>query len=269
MAHRKKPGPKTPWQRRVLYNRMRCVVRLKPSQIENLAAADVFAGRLHTPLNSFLTVKFSESGHPLQEFHAATKRLSQWHRRWGSELHWIYVWEAIGGYHIHALIHIPRNSWQNFAEAIASAFAGHDVLLKRRYAGPSMMAYLCKGTDWATHRHLARQSHIIVKAQGTISWKRCGCTENIGQAARRIAQNNCAQTYTMHPHNCERPRAKPDGNKLRVAHMPSYVVSKPINSPLEATCGAAHMTQAPATPPGRIISTSLGPCASMGHERTQ
>ncbi|MEP6826596.1 MAG: hypothetical protein ABJA10_00830, partial [Aestuariivirga sp.] len=166
MAHRKKPGPKTPWQRRMRYNRSRCVVRLKPSQIKKLAEADVFAGTLKTPLNGFVTIKFSECGHPLLEFCAGTKRLSQWHRRWGGELRWLYVWEAVGGFHLHVLIHIPRDSWQLFAKAIASAFVGHGTVLKRRYVGPSMMAYLCKGTDWATHRWLARQSHIWLKTQG-------------------------------------------------------------------------------------------------------
>ena len=269
MARRKKPGPKTPWQCRTRYNRSRCARRLKPSQIDNLTAANVFAGRLKTPLNGFLTIKFSECGHPLREFQAATKRLSQWHRRWGGELRWVYVWEAIGGFHLHALIHIPRNSRQLLIEAIACAFAGHDFTLKSRYPGPSMMAYLCKGTDWVTHRQLARQSHIHLKSQGIVSWKRCGCTENLGRAARVKAKNNCAQTYTLQSHTCKPSRAIVDYYKRQVNDTLSLVVLQSSTLPLEATCGAAHMTQAPATPPGRIVSNTLDPCASMGHDKTE
>ena len=267
-SHHKKTGPRTPWQLRTRYQRGRCVERLKPNQIESLAAADAFAGRLNAPLNGFLTVKFSEREHPLQEFQAATKRFSQWLRRWGGELHWIYVWEAIGGFHLHALIHIPHNSWQLFAEAIVTAFSGHDTMLKRRYAGPSMMAYLCKGTDWATHSQLSRQTRIKVKAQGSIAWKRCGSTENISPAARRKAQIICTQTYTAQTHVRERPRAIVNSNKHRPPETPSYVVFESPNSPLEAACGAAHITQAPASTPDRIVSTTLDPCVSMGHEKT-
>lgn len=269
MALRKKPGPKTPWQRRVRYNRARCVERLKPTQIENLTAADAFAGTLKTPLNGFLTIKFSERCDPLQEFHAATKRLWQWHRRWGGELRMAYVWEAIGGHHLHALVHVPRGAWQLIGQAFASAFAGHDTLLKRRYAGPSMMAYLCKGTDLVTHWQLGHTSHIKAKAQGSITWKRCGTTANIGRAARTEAQNNCAQTCTKQSHKHEHPRTNTNSSKQGAGIATTYVVSKPFNSHLEAACGAAHTTQAPAKTPNRRISVVLDPCESTGHDKSK
>ena len=122
MARHRKPGPKTAWQNRVHYNRAKCTHRLKPSQIENLTSADTFASLIGTRLNGFLTIKFSEGSHALQEFQTGTKRLSQWHRRWGGELRWIYVWEATGGFHVHALVHVPRRAWRDFGQAVAMAF---------------------------------------------------------------------------------------------------------------------------------------------------
>ena len=269
VAHRKKPGPKTQWQRRVRYNRARCIERLKPSQIVNLTTADVFAGRLGTPLNGFLTIKLSERSHPLSEFHAAAKRLSQWYRQWGGELRWIYVWEAIGGHHLHALLHVPHSSWQLAGNAIASAFTGHDTLLKRRRAGPSMMAYLLKGTDMVTHWQLRGNSTVKARHQGKIIWKRCGTTANIGQAARQNVKTNCAQSCTAHSHIRKRVRTVADGDNHSAGHFATYVVPKSTHSPLEATCGAAHMTQAPAPTPDRIISTTMDPCISTGHEKTE
>ena len=262
-SRKKKPGPKTPWQRRVRYNRTRCIERLKPSQIENLTAADAFAGTLKAPLTGFLTIKFSECGHPLREFHAGVKRLSQWHRRWCGELRLIYVWEAIGGHHLHALVHVPRGVWQLVGQAIASAFAGHDTLLKRRYAGPSMMAYLCKGTDVVTHWQLG-STNTNAKSQGNITWKRCGTTANIGRAARQKAKIICAQTCTRQSHKPEHPRANTNDGKQGAGITPSYVVSKPLKSQLEAACGAAHITQAPALTPDKVISENLGPVRQHG-----
>jgi hypothetical protein len=197
MARRKKPGPKTPWQRRVRYNRSRCLERLKPVQVVNLTEADAFAGTVNAPLNGFLTIKFSERGHPLLEFQGGTKRLAQWHRRWGGELRMVYVWEAIGGYHLHALVHVPRGAWGILNQAIASAFAGHDTLLKCRRAGPSMMAYLCKGADVVTHWQLGCAA-IRAKAQGKVAWKRCGTTANLGRAARQKARAIVHKTARGH-----------------------------------------------------------------------
>ena len=247
MAKGRKRGPKTAWQKRVRYNRANCKERLKPCQVQNLTAADAFASFNGKLLNCFLTIKFSEFAEPLQAFCAGTKRLSQWHRRWGGVLHWIYVWEAISGFHVHALAHVPQQAWQDFSQAMALAFAGHDVLLKRRSAGPSAMAYLCKGTDWVTHRKLRGPSPIGVKKQGCIVWKRCGSSENIGRKARERAgfdakniKNNCAQTYTLGSHISEQQRQLVDTGNSKADNPPSYVVCQTSISALEAAGAAAH-----------------------------
>jgi hypothetical protein len=242
-----KPGPQTRFHDSVRYNRAKCEVRLKPVQIKNLAAADAFTSRNCQALNCYITIKFSECGHPLEAFRIGSKRLSQWHRRWGGELRWLYVWEAIGGFHVHVLAHVPRRAWHHFSKATALAFAGHDVLLKYRSAGPAAMAYLCKGTDLVTHWKLRGPSRISAKVQGRIVWKRCGCSENIGSKARQRAgfdtkkfKNNCAQTYTQGPHIGERARQVVNKGNHKAGNTPSYVVSQTSISALEAAGAAAH-----------------------------
>ncbi len=246
-----KPGPKTPWQKRVRYNRARCLERLKPSQIQNLTEADFFSRSINAPLNGFLTIKFSERGHPLCEFQAGTKRLAQWHRRWGGELRMLYVWEAVGSHHLHALLHVPRGGWQLLRQTICTSFARHDVLLKHRFAGPDMLAYIAKGTDWVTHWKLG-SSKIKAKAQGIITWKRCGTTANIGHATRKKLKFICAETCTRQLNVWERSRASTNGSNQGAGIIPTYVVSKTLKCGLEATCGAAHMAQAQATTPDNL-----------------
>jgi hypothetical protein len=266
MAARKKPGPKTPWQKRARYNRAKCAMRLKPSQVQNLTMADAFASRIGKRLNGFLTVKFSESGHPLDEFRAGVKRLSLWHRRWGGELRWTYVWEAIGGFHVHALAHVPRRAWREFEQATVHAFAGHDVMLKHRTAGPSAMAYLCKGTDLPTHWKLRGHSRVTAKAQGRVAWKRCGVSQNIGLKVRNragFASDNCAETYTRQSHVNGRARLEPNAGNPHAGSAPSLEVSKLLRVPLEAAGGAAHTTQAP-NDAGQDVLRHLGPARQRG-----
>jgi hypothetical protein len=206
----KKRGPKTPWQNRAAYNRARCIKRLKPGQVENLASADAFAAYEGTGLNGWLTIKFASTEIAFADFQSGSKRLSEWFRRSGGNLIWVYVWESVGGVHIHMLIHIPNSIWQLTREAIAAAFDGHDVLLKRRTRGPIAVAYLCKGTDLFTLKRIARGSKMVAKRQGIIGWKRCGTSESIGLKARQVAgfdgikgKNNCAETYTRQKHSGE------------------------------------------------------------------
>lgn len=247
MAKGRKRGPKTAWQNRAQYNRAKCELRLKPCQILNLAAADAFASKINQPLNCYITIKFSERGHPMQAFRVGSKRLSQRYRRLGGELSWLYVWEAVGGFHVHALAHVPHRARPDFSQATALAFAGHDVLLKHRSAGPSAMAYLCKGTDMVTHWKLRGPSRVTAKKQGCILWKRCGCSENIGRKARERAgfdtkniKNNCAQTYSQDTHIGKQQRQVVNDGNREVSHILSYVVSQTSISALEAAGAAAH-----------------------------
>lgn len=251
MAHKRKRGPKTPWQNRVRYNRAKCEDRLKPCQIQNLAAADAYASWTGRRLNYFLTVKFSEIATPLAAFREGVKRLSQWHRHWGGELTWLYVWEAVGGPHLHALVFVPSGARQYFLIEVNRAFAGHNVLLKSRTAGPSAMAYLCKGTDLQTHRKLRGPSQLSAKAQGRIAWARCGITQNIGKLARTKAgfetrnhQSNCVKTYSRRLNKdgqAQSPASKP---KQEIHNTPSLVVLETTNATAKATAGASYAPEA-------------------------
>ena len=229
MTYCKKSGPKTPWQNRVRYNRARCVERLKPSQIQNLASADAFSDRRGYKLNTFVTIKFGETGHPLAAMNAAVKRLSQWFRRWGGELRWIFVWEAIGGPHVHALAHCPPRLRDEFSQTVTKCFEGHDVHIRQRTAGPAAMAYLCKGTDVQTHLQLRGHSQITARRQGAITWKRCGNTENIGLKSRQKAGFNCAETYTHILDTSERQRIVAGADGKQACYISSLVVLQSSN----------------------------------------
>lgn len=199
-SHRKKPGPPTPWQLRARYQRARCIERLKPNQIESLAAADMFARWRGTPLNQFVTIHFREQPDPKRNFEAAIGRLSKWHMRWGGKWTALHVWEATGGFHVHVACHCPKNPDAAHA-AIRNAFAGCDIHIRARTRGQDMMAYLCKGTDVVSHAKIRGPLNIKARKQGVIPWKRCGTTQNIGKSARERAgfeaektQNNCVKT---------------------------------------------------------------------------
>ncbi len=272
MAKGRKRGPKGAWQNRAKYNRAKCELRLKPCQIQNLAAADAFASAIGKGLSCFLTIKFSEFEVPLHAFRHGTKRLSQWHRHWGGALHWIYAWEAKGGFHVHALVHVPSGLWQDFMQVTTRAFAGHNLLHKHRSAGPSAMAYLCKGTDWQSHRALKGNSNIYVKDQGRVTWARCGVTENIGKAARlkagfdsSKAKSNCVKTYRRHSHihKLARPMVNDGGQPF--GSSPSLVVLETTNSTAKMTASAAHATQA-LDGIGNMIQHSWTRAHGTGHE---
>jgi hypothetical protein len=250
MAKGRKRGPKTAWQNRVGYNRAKCELRLKPCQIQSLAAADAFASGISKPLNCFLTIKFSEIEAPLQAFRDGTKCLSQWHRYWGGALHWIYVWEATGGFHVHALVYVPRGLWQDFVQATKRAFDGHNLLHRHRSAGPSAMAYVCKGTDWQTHRTLKSTSRIYAKAQGRVVWARCGVTENVGKSARlkagfdlSIGENNCVKTYRRRLHTPKLARLVVNDGVPLSGNTPSLVVLETTISYGKMTASGENSTQ--------------------------
>jgi hypothetical protein len=199
-SKKSKPGPKTPWQNRVRYSRAKCESRLKPTQIENLSAADAFARWRGRPLNTFVTIRFVDGIDAKSCFEQAIDRLSKWHSRWGGEWSAIHVWEAIGGIHVHLACHYPKHS-HTVHQVIHAAFTGQDVHITTRKAGQGLIAYLFKGTDVVTHSRLHGPRRIKARAQGVILWKRCGTTQNLGKAVRvkvgfeaKNQRNNCVKT---------------------------------------------------------------------------
>ena len=159
------------------------------------------------------------------------KRLSQWHRYRGGELTWLYVWEAVGGPHVHALVNVPRGLETEILRALNDAFAGHDVTLEARRLGPGLMASITRGTDWATHRRIRGSSHIYNKKQGEIHWRRCGVTENINKSARdkagfdtRIPRINCAKTYSERSNSHQKLRSSADDDGRPDQSQLTYIV---------------------------------------------
>ena len=235
----RKPGPSGPWQLRALYQRSRCIERLKPNQIENLCAADAFARWQGKPLNAFVSIRFLETVDARRCFETAIDRLSKWHVRWGGAWFAIHVWEGVGGLHVHLACHCPKYA-SAIREAIHDAFAGHDVHIRRRVGGQGMMAYIAKGTDVVTHSKIHGPRHIKARAQGAILWKRCGTTQNIGKAARVKAgfeaknqRNICVKTSprVLNASALQRMAANIGGNNSGAC--PSLVVSQTLKTHLK------------------------------------
>ncbi len=178
------------WQRKAKYQRRRCRERLRPWQVEALFEADSFARALETPLNAFLTIAWlntADGGEVVQRrFQSGLKAAGEWLRRRGIPRAWIYCHENPNSTrpNLHMLIHLPEHLLQCFHRAAEGWFAASEggVHLRRRN-GPRdrCLSYMVKGTDLATaSRHGAR-----ARRQGPIDFKRAGCSESLGETARR------------------------------------------------------------------------------------
>ena len=240
-SRRKKPGPRTPWQLRAKYQRARCFERLKPNQIENLAAADAFARWLGTPLNHFVTVHFGYQPNPKRIFESALDRLSKWHMRWGGKWLVLYVWEAIGGFHVHLACHCSTKPNVLHA-AINSAFGGCDIDIRARSPGQGMMSYLCKGTDVVTHSKIRGPRDIRARMQGVIPWKRCGTTQNIGKSTREKVGfesknhlTNCVKTSPRELNASASQRTSANSHGGIGGRFPTSIVSEITKIPLQDT----------------------------------
>jgi hypothetical protein len=182
-----KPGPKVPWQRRARYLRARCVERLKPNQIEELGVAYAFARWLGVPLNTCLTIRFPAGADCPSCFRRGQDVLAKRFRRAGYSLHWVYVWEAKGGEHVHCLAHVPKPLARAFPAMLADAYPGCDVHCERSRSPAEALSYITKGTDVVTRAKFQGRRGHPARRQGIIPWKRCGSTQNLGRAARRKA----------------------------------------------------------------------------------
>ena len=82
------------------------------------------------------------------------------------------------------LIHIPRGQLDSFKTMAAKSFdalgSGVDIRPRSNVRDRSL-PYLTKGTDFIT----ARLHGAKPRNQGTVDFKRCGWTENIGAIAHK------------------------------------------------------------------------------------
>ena len=177
------------WQTKARYQRSRRPERLRPWQIENLFAANHFAGFIGLPLNTFVTVSWQntrEGNADIQKrFQRAVKAMGQWFRRRNCPATWIFVHENPGNSrpNCHLLVHVPVGELGLFKERAPMWFdAVEGGVLIRTRNGPKdrCLYYMVKGTDWITaRRHGAR-----ARSQGVVDFKRCGWTQNLGVTAR-------------------------------------------------------------------------------------
>jgi hypothetical protein len=191
-------------------------------------AATTFAAAQGTPLNAFLTVTFADGATAFATFKQSVARLRRLLRSHHLDLHWIYVWEAVGGPHIHALLHIPAGSRSLFEHIIGSAFAGQDThLLTRRWYH---LTYMCKGADFNTFLRIRGKARTHCSRQGTICWKRCGTSLSLGRKAREAAgfgldvrRKNCAETRTSKMHRRSQTRKAIDSQEHIWQRVTAYV----------------------------------------------
>ena len=178
------------WRTKAKYQRRRCPERLRPWQIDSLFEADILARLIGLPLNAFLTVSWKNTGQGTgcvqSRFRKATKAMGQWLRRRNCPATWLFVHENPGNSepHFHMLIHIPCGQLESFKTVAAKWFdaleSGVDIRPRSNVRDRSL-AYLTKGTDFIT----ARLHGATARNQGTVDFKRCGWTENIGAIAQK------------------------------------------------------------------------------------
>ena len=177
------------WQTKSRYQRRRCSKRLRPWQVDALFEADAFALSIGLPLNTFLTVSWTDTSRGSsdipQRFGRATKAMGEWLRRRSAKSCWVFVHENPGGTrpNAHLLIHIPGNLFSQFYEAAPRWFdALADGIYLRKRHGPRdhCLRYMVKGTDYATALRVGARA----RKQGGIDFKRCGWTQNLGVSAR-------------------------------------------------------------------------------------
>jgi len=177
------------WHRKSCYQRGRCCERLRPWQVDGLFEADSFARTIGLPLNTFLTISWTDTSHGgtdiSRRFGRATKAMGEWLRRRSIEPSWVFVHENPGGTrpNAHMLIHIPGNLLCQFQEAASRWFdAMVDGVHVRKRRGPRdhCLRYMVKGTDLMTAKRVGARA----RNQGGIDFKRCGWTENLGLTAR-------------------------------------------------------------------------------------
>ncbi len=177
------------WQQKTSYQRGRCIDRLRPWQIDALFEADRFARSIGRPLNMFLTVSWNNTRVAAEDvskqFGRATKAMGQWLRRRNCPSAWIFTHENPGNSrpNLHMLVHVPVDLVASF-EAIApewfDALDGGVHIRPRRGPRDKCLHYMVKGTDFITARRYGDKA----RKQGTIAFKRCGWTENLGVTAR-------------------------------------------------------------------------------------
>ena len=170
--------------------RYRDTENLKRSQVDELYEATSFAAAIGTQLQTFVTVSWN---HTTYQFNSVSwgkscKRLKRLIGNLGLKATYVYVHENPQNDYpnTHFLIHCGKISLANLKAVFESAFGAVtpnavDVRPRRHWHLP----YLIKGASQQTNRAYGRNR--TRGGQGTVSFKRCGTSQNIGGSARKGA----------------------------------------------------------------------------------
>lgn len=166
----------------------------------NLLEAWRFADQLRTPLNAFLTVhmaKLDGGGDPLQRQGRWRERMAKWLKARGVVPTWIW-WREHGDLasdHFHMLLHLPPKLWAEFGRIVRDAWVqdvepGISDGPKAANGDLPMIGYALKDmtrADWLALDLPSKlwSQYALKRSKRPIEGKRCGTSENIGQAARK------------------------------------------------------------------------------------
>ncbi len=170
---------------------------------ENIEAAARFASDIGLPLNKFLTLHMEGAG--LTELRARQaiadflQRIRRWIRVKGGQFCYIAVREnGVGeGEHVHLLLHVPPDLFAKFSHRQSGWLCAVGV---KRYKGGCFSRPIGNHKNAAQinfAHYLANLQRVVAyvlkattvgsKGIGPIVGKRCGTSQNIGRAARRVA----------------------------------------------------------------------------------
>lgn len=179
-------------------------------QAANLVQAIGHANSINTPLNRYVTINWQVAGviGRVQDAQARfLERLRKWaiHRGFAPAYIWVLENSATNGLHAHYLLHVPsehlvafRRMLKRWVRACTTVAAPRIINSKAvRYPrggdgltglGPvsGLLRYFLKGM---AHGALANMLGVELRPakSGLVNGRRCGTSENLGQAARRRA----------------------------------------------------------------------------------
>lgn len=174
------------------YNRKRCSERLRRVEVERLLAADYQARVLRMPLSTFITIRWSLTEQGEADIHDRWQRLLNAFRIWcdrkGFEVAHLWVHENPddGSFNTHIIANVPsslRSDLRRWLEDQLVAI-GDAIDVQPRVAPgwrrDERLKYMLKGTDWVTARRYRLKSVLGWDYnQGSIAFKRSGCSRNI------------------------------------------------------------------------------------------
>jgi hypothetical protein len=197
---RKRGRPCKAWHLRPKYLRRFSEKRLRPQEVANLIDADRFATRTRRRLETFVTIRWAHTVMGEIHIHARWLKLLNAFRIWASRhgLELAHCWAHENpprhepAFNSHMLANIPPALRPVLASWLAAQIGARDgaIRIEPRTSADwrkpdARIAYMVKGTDWAT----ARKHRLVSEKgwdfqQGVIPFKRCGTSANLSPRIR-------------------------------------------------------------------------------------